>query len=354
MKSISSKTLLYVSMAVIVLFTSVLIGLGLYSVLGGFVRGNLVIPILVGFVIGLGGTWLITSLTVRAFAESMLPLVDKTENPVKYLGDLFFSGSAGGAIIVDKGEPKHLTAGPINVKGLLIVAHGSGAVLEKAGVPNRVCKRGRHIRQPFEAVRAGLDLTTQCREKAATLFTKDGIPLQALTRVYFRIDTGGQQPSMQDMYPVIDDALIKAVYTVADWREHTIESAIEICRAIVASKYAYQIFDPSEKLAQVGIRTDLKHLQDELVQRLSTTSAGWGVEVCSTSIELKPPAELTQHSTAMLSGPDDNRQIKEFIAETGGTAGDFALLQMARAIAKTGIVPPSVEKIINRATSQKQ
>jgi SPFH domain/Band 7 family protein len=284
----------------------------------------------------------------------MLPLVDKTENPVKYLGDLFFSGSAGGAIIVDKGEPKHLAAGAINAKGLLIVTHGSAAVLEKAGIPNRVCKRGRHFRQPFEAVRMGLDLTIQCREKSATLFTKDGIPLEALIRVYFRIDSGGQHPSMEDMYPVIDDALIKAVYTIADWREHTIESAIEICTAIVASKYAYQIFDPSEKLAQAGIRTDLRHLQDELVQRLGATSADWGVEVCSTSIALKPPVELTQHSTAMASGPDDIRQIKEFIDDTGGTAGDFALLQLARAIAKTGVIPPSAEKILNRATVQKQ
>jgi len=347
--SISSKTALFATIGLTVLLTGILIGLGLSFILAGVLRGNLFIPIILGFIIGIIGPFAVYQLTARTFAETIAPLLNKTENPLRYLMDLYHTGSAGGAILVDKGEVKALTAPmAMNVKGLLIVSHGSAAVLEKAGLPSRVCKIGRHQRDPFESVRAALDLTVQCQEKGATVFTKDGIPLQAMVRIYFRINSGGQEPSLLDMYPVMDESLIRAVYAVPDWRSNTIETGIETFRAIVASRYSYQIFDPAEKLIQTGIRTDLKHLQDELLQRLAEHAIGWGVEIISSSIELKPPPELAQQSSAMGSGQDDNRRIKEFITETGGTPADFAMLQLARAIARTGIVPPSLEKIISR------
>lgn len=347
--SISSKSVLYATIGLTVLLTGILIGFGLSLILRGLLSDNLAVAMILGFSIGIIGPVAVYQLTARTFAETIAPLLNKTENPLRYLMDLYHTGRAGGAILVDKGEVKALSAPmAMNAKGQLIVSHGNAAVLEKAGLPSRVCKIGRHQREPFESVRSALDLTIQCHEKGATVYTKDGIPLQAMMRLYFRINSGGQEPTLLDMYPVIDESLIRAVYTVPDWRSHTIETGIETFRAIVASRYSYQIFDPAEKLIQTGIRTDLKHLQDELVRRLGEQAIGWGVEIVSSSIELKPPSELAQQSPAMGGGQDDNRRIKEFIAETGGTPADFAMLQLARAIARTGVVPPSVEKIVSR------
>ena len=138
-----------------------------YTPLGALLGNNLFILAAITAALLCGGAVFVAQYMLRLCADAIAPLVDiPGQTPYQYLGELISSRNAGNALMVDKEQVRDMSAVPqLNIRGAVIVKPGTAAVMELRGIPTRVFTQGRNYRDPFETVRAGVDLTTQTREK---------------------------------------------------------------------------------------------------------------------------------------------------------------------------------------------
>lgn len=249
--------------------------------------------------------------------------------------------------------------------GYVVIYHGNAVVFEQLGRLSRVGFKGLVKTKPLETIRAAVDLSLQHRQKQVTLFTKDGIPLQTEVRVYFQIHAGGHKPTSGDMYPVLEQAVLNAVYIVPDWREYTIERVIALLRPMIVGRYLSEIYDPLKKLVSPNHqpKTELSVIRDDLQKCLDQETFNWGVKVHNLVVDVNPPREIEAQALAFEKArmeqetQNENRRvenarIKEFMEQTGGTVTDYALLQFCEGIGESGAIPPSLDQVLSTALQQ--
>lgn len=349
-------------------FGGVLSGFGLNSTpIGNLVQGNIPVLFTAGAVIGVSAWASITLAALSVCSEIVFVAMGDTRvDSLNYLLSALVVGTAGDLKIVDKGDIVTIKQrGPfasLSSPGYVIIRHGSAVVFEQYGKPSRVGFKGLVKTKPLELVRATVDLGLQQRRKQISLFTKDGVPLQAEVRADFQIHTGGRKPTPGDMYPVLEQAVLNAVYAVPDWREYTIETAVSLLRSMIAGCYLYEIYDPLKKLASMNDKpnTELKVFKDELKNSLDQVTFNWGIKIHNLEIEIKPPREIEdqalafektrmEQQIAIENARTENARIREFMDQTGGTVEDYALLRLGERIGHGTPIPPSLEQILSDA-----
>ena len=207
-----------------------------------------------------------------------------------------------------------------------------------------------------------MDLSLQQKQRLVTLFTKDGIPLQTEVRVYFQVHPGGHKPTSGDMFPFLEQAVMNAVYSVSDWKEHTLQAVIGSLRPMIAGRYLYEIYDPLKKWTPEKEKpsTEVQVIRDELLDCINQMAFDWGVRISNLEIDIKPPSEIEDQALAfertrmeqqiqIENARAENTRIKEFMADTGGTVEDYALLHLCENYAGTGAIPPSLDQLLSDA-----
>ncbi|MGA9348756.1 MAG: SPFH domain-containing protein [Anaerolineae bacterium] len=272
---------------------------------------------------------------------------------------------AGALEIVSRGEVRTIKRrgmlAPFRSIGYTIIYHGNAAVFERFGRPSRVAPPSFVRKRPFELIRAVVDLTMQIENRTETFFTKDGIPLTIEVKVCFQIDSGGRLPTAEDMYPFSEEAVLHAVYVVPDWRAYTMETSLALLRDMVCRYYLGEIYDPLKKLSsRPGVDTRVHRLRDKLQDSLGEITPAWGVKIHKVELDIAAPEELEEQALALekaireeqieyQKAEAENERIKEFISRTGGDVTDYALLRYLERIGESGILPPSLDRMLLEA-----
>ena len=360
----------------------------LATILGGLLIGFLLKPTYLGILSSSGVPvafatgmllgiifWLFVSLTTLAvFADTVNALVGGERTRI--LGYLL------GSLVGIDGELKRVNNGQITTlrkKGFfasfstpmqVIIEHGNAVIFERFSKFTRVEPKGFVKTRSLEQIYTILDLKLKHKHQALTLYTKDGIPLQINIGIYFQIHPDGHKPLPSDMYPFSKQAAINAAYAVPDWQEYTMEMSIASLRTIISSRYLYEIYDPLKQLSTETSteQTEIKSLKDQLQTTLDNMSFDWGVKVTNTDVEVDPPKEIEDQAlafekarldqqTQVLIARTENAKIKEFMAETGGTVNDYAILRFCEKLGENGVVPTALEQLLddslNKQTSRK-
>jgi regulator of protease activity HflC (stomatin/prohibitin superfamily) len=270
---------------------------------------------------------------------------------------------AGALEVVSRGEVRTLKSRGMLARfraiGYTIVYHGNAVVFERFGRLSKVVGRGLVIKKPYETIRAVVDLSMQVEERRQTLFTRDGIPLTIYVKVSFRIDSGRRTPTPDDMFPFSEPAVLNAVYLVPDWKAYTVETALALLRDMICTRYLDEIYAPLKRGSskRAGPETHAQLLQDELQTSLSATAIAWGVKIERVEIGIAAPREIEDQALAFEKARKEeeleyqrsraeNRRIKEFISRTGGDVTDYALLRYLERIGESGILPPSLDRML--------
>ncbi len=333
---------------------------------GGFVGKSLgpkaheAVFFVIGGTIGIG-LWLLMILSVLFLCSEIIFVTDGGDRwgSFIYLINSMLFERAGDFQIVEKGEvrtikPRGIFA-PFKAIGYVFVNHGNAVVLERFGQCSRVLPRGFFVRRPFEVIRAAVDLRRQIENRTETFYTKDGIPLTVNVGVAFQIDTGEGAPTSGDMFPFSEQAVLKAVYVVPDWKAHTIGSAISLLRGMISSSYMDEIYDPLKR--RKGVDTHIHLFEERLQEVLSQAASTWGVKIHGVKLHVEAPEEIEEQALAfekarreeqieLQKARAENRRIKEFVARTGGSVTDYAILRYLEKIGEAGIVPPTLERMI--------
>ena len=273
---------------------------------------------------------------------------------------------AGALEIVSRGEVRTIKSrgmfASFRAIGYTIVYHGNAVVFERFGRLSQVVGRGLVIKKPYETIRAVVDLSMQVEERRQTFFTRDGIPLTIYVKVSFRIDSGRRTPTPDDMFPFSEPAVLNAVYLVPDWRAYTVETALALLRDMIYTRYLDEIYAPLKRgpRKRAGPEAHAQLLQDELQTSLSANAIAWGVRIQRVEIGIAAPREIEEQALAFEKARKEeeleyqrsiveNRRIKEFISRTGGDVTDYALLRYLERIGESGILPPSLDRMLLEA-----
>jgi regulator of protease activity HflC (stomatin/prohibitin superfamily) len=279
-----------------------------------------------------------------------------------YLLESVLLQRAGPLEVVSNGEAKTIKSrslfAPARTVGYTVVNHGNAVVFERFGRPSRVSGPGLVIKQPFETIRAVLDLRMQVEERTQTFCTRDGIPLNTHTKVFFQIDPGSRPPTRDNMFPFSEPAVFNAVYLVPDWKTYTIETALALLRDMICKCYLDEIYDPLKKGPRGSACPDThaQLLQDKLQTSLSTAASAWGVSVRRVELGIAAPREIEQQALAFEKARKEeglesqrskaeSRRIKDFISQTGADVTDYAMLRYLEKVGEAGLVPPSLERM---------
>jgi len=364
-----AKFLLFVSAIMMIALGGVLIGvLGLKATpVNLWVNGNVPILFALGALTGFVAWASIVFATLSLCSELMFVTMGKERiDRISYLLSALLIGNAGDLKIVERGEVvTYKQRGPFarfSTPGYVIIYHGNAVIFEQYGKPSRVGLKGLVKTKPFETIRAAVDLSLQQRQKQVALFTKDGFPLLTEIRILFQIHGGGRSSTVGDMYPVLEQAVLNAVYVVPFWKEYTIETAIGMFRLIIAERYLHEIYDPQKQLtiADDKPKIELRTLRDELLASLDRESFKWGVKIQNLFIEVKPPKGIEdqalaferarmEQQIAIEGARAENARIRQFMDETGGSVEDYALLQFSENIGGTGSVPVAFDQLLSDA-----
>lgn len=278
-----------------------------------------------------------------------------------YLVNSLLLERAGALEIVNRGEVRAIKLrgmlAPFKAIGYVIINHGNAVVFERFGRLSQVASPGFVRKRPFELIRAVVDLTMQIENRTETFYTKDGIPLTIDVGVFFQIDSGGQAPTPEDMYPFSEQAMLNAVYGVPGWKRHTVETALALLRDMVNGYYVAEIYDPLKKLSKEGMETYIHRLEDELQDSLSKIALGWGVKIHKVELDIEAPKDIEEQALAfekaraeekieLQRAQAENKRIEEFVSRTGGSVTDYAILRYLEEIGEAGIVPPSLERML--------
>ena len=364
-----AKFLLLVSAIVMIALGGVLIGvLGLGATpISLWVSGNVLILFILGALMGFIAWAFIAFTTLSLCSELMFVTMGKERvDRIGYLLSALLIGNAGDLKIVERGEViTYKQRGPLasfSTPGYVIIYHGNAVVFEQYGKPSRVGLKGLVKTKPLETIRAAVDLSLQQGQKQVALFTKDGFPLQTEIRVFFQIHNGGRSATVGDMYPVLEQAVLNAVYGASDWKEFTIETAIAMFRLIIAERYLHEIYDPQKQLtvANGKSKIELRMLRDELQASLDRESFKWGVKIQNLIIDVKPPKGIEDQALvfekarmdqqiAVENARAENARIKQFMDETGGNVEAYALLQFCENVGGTGTAPVAFDQLLSDA-----
>jgi regulator of protease activity HflC (stomatin/prohibitin superfamily) len=202
----------------------------------------------------------------------------------------------------------------------------------------------------------------QVEERRQTFFTRDGIPLTIYVKVSFRIDSGRRTPTPDDMFPFSEPAVLNAVYLVPDWKAYTVETALALLRDMICTRYLDDVYAPLKRgpRKRAGPEAHAQLLQDELQTSLSANAIAWGVRIQRVEIGIAAPREIEEQALAFEKARKEeeleyqrsiaeNRRIKEFISRTGGDVTDYALLRYLERIGESGILPPSLDRMLLEA-----
>lgn len=364
-----ARLALVISAVAMILLGGVLIGLlGLRATpIRDLVQDNNPVLFALGGVTG-GAAWAFCIFVAFYLCSEMIfvaPGNDRLDS-LNYLLSALLMGTAGDLKIVDKGEVRTFKQrglfASFSTPGYVIVNHGNAVVFERNGKPSRVGYRGFAKTNPFETIHAVVDLALQQRQKQVVLSTKDGIPLQTEIRVHFQIHAGWHKATSGDMYPVLEQAVLNAVYTVPDWKEYTIETAVAMFRSIIAERYLHEIYDPLKRLTPENgkPKIELRALKNDLQTSLAQEAFGWGVKIQNIMIDVKPPKGIEEQAlafekarmeqeVAVENANAETVRIKQFMAETGGTVADYALLNLCKNVGRTGSVPIALDQLLSDA-----
>jgi len=287
---------------------------------------------------------------------------DRRESFV-YLIESLLLERAGSLEVVDRGEVRTIKSRGMLARfraiGYTIIYHGNAVVFERFGRLSQVVGPGLVIKKPFETIRAVVDLSMQVEERRQTLFTRDGIPLTIYVKVSFRIDSGRRAPTPDDMFPFSEPAVLNAVYLVPDWKAYTVETALALLRDMICTRYLDEIYAPLKKGSRkrAGPETHAQLLQDNLQTSLSATAIAWGVRIHRVELGIAAPQEIEEQALAFEKARKEeeleyqrsraeNRRIKQFVSQTGGDVTDYALLRYLERIGESGILPPSLDRML--------
>ena len=364
-----AKFLLLFSALIMIVLGGVLIGvLGLGATpIGPWVGGSVLVLFTLGALIGFTAWAFVTFTTLSLCSEIMFVTMEHERvDRTNYLLSALLIGNAGDLKIVDRGEVHtYKQRGPFSTfstPGFVVIYHGNAVVFEQYGRPSRVGLKGLVKTKPLETIRAVVDLSLQQKQKQVSLFTKDGIQLLTEIRVFFQIHAGGHKATSGDMFPVIEQAVMNAVYAVPDWREYTIETVVAAFRSMIAERYLHEIYDPMKQLTPENgkPKTELRMLRDALLASLEQETFKWGVKIQNLIIEIKPPKGIEDQALAFEKARMDqqiaienarteNARIKQFMDETGGSVEDYALLQFSENVGGTGSVPVAFDQLLSDA-----
>ena len=363
-----TRIMLLASAVIMTILGGVLIGSGLNTTpIGTIVGSNAIVLFLVGASIGIAA-WAFISVVTLSLCSELLFVTMQGEHvdSLGYLLSALLIGNAGALKIVEKGEVKtFMEGGPFasfSTPGYVVIYHGNAVVFEQYGKPSRVGLKGLVKTKSLETIRTVLDLSLQQRKKQVTLFTKDGIPLQTEIHIFFQIHPGGHKPTVGDMYPVLEQAVLNATYTVADWREYTVERAVAAFRSMITERYLQEIYDPMKQLTPENDRpkTGLRMLRNDLQACLDQETFTWGVKIQNLIIDVKPPREIEdqalayektrmEQQIAIENARTENMRIKEFMDQTGGSVTDYALIHFCENVGEGASVPFSVDQMLSDA-----
>jgi molecular chaperone GrpE len=252
----------------IALIIAIMVSFLLALILG--VLNPTLLPILLLAVTGLWMLVYIFSVFLRSSQSLPFPLIRAANE----LPKLF---AREGRLIIRKKD--HVTGGVFEEeltawggkRASLVVWSDTAIVLDKGGTVSRVLRRGKHFIDAGEALRAVVDLRTQSRatERGVRVMTRDGIVVEIGLSVTFQIERGSN-PSYQDPYPALNDAIVRAVYNLSvtdgkqgKWDDMPLSMVTTRLRNVIAQYSLSELYEHNEEWAEVP----RQHIARETVDR---------------------------------------------------------------------------------------
>ena len=237
------------------------------------------IPLIFGF-------WM-ARIAVNRFLESFYDLSDQTMAK-SLLGRLMNLGSPTLSLgsVGHEQETPSLRQNPqlrVGGPGFIHVTPGSAVLTELNGHVVRVVGPDSHAIGRFESPRAVLDLRPQERKsEEIDIVTSDGIDLTATIRITFQVDSSGQPPTREQLYPFNNVAARQTAYAetnlsegrIAEWDDLTLQIAIsELTRLVTESR-----LDELINIEKQGIYPHPR-IKSELERRVREIVLQHGVEI---------------------------------------------------------------------------
>lgn len=284
------------------------------SLLDGLVRAlergstsvRLVVPDLLGFMLGIGVPILFWSLVIVASARWVLAISESLGISAKEARQFVRSqvfGSARNYLVIENGEivwekPAGVLA-RLGGPGVLVVRPGNAVVLERGGETTRIVGPGVHRLRRFETVKRPskakgiIDLRPQeDATMAAKVLTKDGIPLDVQVSQGWQIEprqvtdsrrssqlAGGEATTPvlgAPEYPVYEATVRKAVFATPPegWERLFPEAALSVLRDVVATYTLDEIFSLEESSAPRPDRRIVRRIEEQVGERYDPSEFG--------------------------------------------------------------------------------
>jgi regulator of protease activity HflC (stomatin/prohibitin superfamily) len=195
---------------------------------------------------------------------------------------------------VDGNPDGELFAGP----GVVLVDPAHVAVLVTRGTAfSRLCPPGLTFTDRYERVHQVIDLRPQLRSFNVEALTRDGVPLQVLAFVVFKIQSGQARPRLGTAFPFRPGAVYRAVFeqpvsnqgqTASRWDALVPVTADRLLCEILRDYTCDQLSEPFNPTADPR-----SEIQQKLVAALAREVSPWGIDVLDGGIgDLKPDEEV--------------------------------------------------------------
>jgi len=194
--------------------------------------------------------------------------------------------------VPSQGElPKDDLEGPIVKAGgpcFLVVIKDTALVLEQDGCYKRVIKPGFSFLEPFETIRAAVDLRPQVRANVVKAVTKDGIPVRVKLEIEFMIQPHPRRQSQspgEDPFLFREDAVRRAAYkqtvlhrdsgeNILDWKDLIMSRAELELQRILSTYVLDRLIEPEDANPRATLElqeTPRREIQARLARNINAS-----------------------------------------------------------------------------------
>lgn len=336
---------------------------------------RLIVPDLLGFVLGMGLPILFWFVVFHASATWVLAIADSLGISVQEARQFVRAqvfGTAGSSMTVENGEivsqkPPGILA-RLGGPGVLVVKPGNAVVLERGGTTTRIVGPGVHRLQRSETIKKPygskgiIDLRPQTNDATAEVLTKDGILVKMTVSQEWQIEPRevtdrrrsdqpvgrGATTSVlgEPEYPVYEESVRRAVFaTPADgWARVVPEAALNVLRDIVATYTLDELFSLESSSAPRPDRRIVRRIEEDVSKRY--TPSEFGVAYLGMDIRhIDVPEDVRAQMVRRWKASQERKlRVQEAIAErealiklSEGRAQALGKLEQAKLNARTNM-----------------
>jgi len=312
------------------------------------VRGRLIRDMLPG-VLAVGAAFFLAS----NFVASLYALEGRRDAAGHLWRCIFGQPSFSPYVRVSEGEVKtdgdHVLmrmGGPANV----LTTTNSAVVLERGGRLTRVLGPGKlSPLEPFEKVRHAIDVRPMRWEYEVKALSKEGIPVTLAVDVNFQVDTGGQEPTDQTPYPVLEEAIFKASISqwmrrpggseddqYFDWARRVVIGETEGTLRSIVARYPLDALVGLQSLPKSSAENPRKDIERELTEALRKSATNLGAQVNYVRLgAIKVDDRVTEQ---WIEAWRDEWRYWAMVQEKTGEATREQLREVARAQAQVDMI----------------